>query len=130
MAEKSFPRGARRRFGAAGETLAAGWLEQNGYRLLARNWRSALGEIDIICEQGDELVFVEVKARHGRQLGAPEEAVTPAKQRRLIRAAQSYLLTHGIEQRPYRLDVIAVEAAPSGEVLDIRHYPGCIESEG
>ncbi|MGO8947958.1 MAG: YraN family protein [Ktedonobacterales bacterium] len=122
--------GAGQHFGEIGEQLAANWLVQHGYRLLARNWRSRLGELDIVSELGDELVFVEVKARHGTRLGAPEEAVTPAKRRRLIRAAQSYLLQRGQEQRPYRIDVIAVEVAPSGKLLDIRHYPGGIESEG
>ncbi len=123
-------RSGSKQFGESGERLAAGWLAENGYHLLARNWRSALGEIDIVCERSGELVFVEVKARHSIRLGAPEEAVTPAKRHRLIRAAQSYLLKHGEEQRPYRIDVLAVYVAPSGRLLDIRHYPGCIESEG
>src|SRR5215469_15770158 len=109
-----------KQFGATGEQLAADWLVRHGYRLLARNWRSPLGELDIVCEQGEELVFVEVKARHGIRLGAPEEAVTPAKQRRLIRAAQSYLMAHHQEQRPFRIDVIAIDVAASGELLDIR----------
>jgi putative endonuclease len=119
-----------KQFGADGEQLAANWLLRHGYRLLARNWRSPLGELDIVCEQGLELVFVEVKARHGVRLGAPEEAVTPAKQRRLIRAAESYLLAHHQEQRPFRIDVIAIDVASSGELVEVRHYPGCIEAEG
>jgi putative endonuclease len=119
-----------KQFGAGGEQLAADWLVRQGYRLLARNWRSPLGELDIVSEQGAELVFVEVKARHGARMGAPEEAVTPAKQRRLIRAAESYLLAHHQEQRTFRIDVIAIDVASSGELLDIRHYPGCIEAEG
>jgi putative endonuclease len=132
VSSTAFPERGRhnKQFGASGEQLAADWLMRHGYRLLARNWRSPLGELDIVSEQGTELVFVEVKARHGVRLGAPEEAVTPAKQRRLIRAAESYLLAHHQEQRPFRIDVIAIEVASSGELLDIRHYPGCIEAEG
>jgi putative endonuclease len=122
--------GARKRFGDSGERLAALWLKQHGYHIIARNWRSAFGELDIVSEQGDDLVFVEVKARRGAEMGAPEEAVTRTKRLRLIRAAQYFLLVHGQEQRPYRIDVIAVEVAPSGKLLDIRHYPGCIELEG
>jgi putative endonuclease len=110
--------------------LASNWLQQHGYRVVARNWRCPRGELDIICELGDELVFVEVKARRGNQVGAPEEAVTPAKQRRLIRAAQYFLLQRSQEHRSYRIDVIAVEVAPSGKLLSLRHYPGCVESEG
>jgi putative endonuclease len=125
------PRGRGNKvFGAGGEQLAADWLVRHGYRLLARNWRSPLGELDIVSEQGTELVFVEVKARHGVRMGAPEEAVTPAKQRRLIRAAESYLMAHHQEQHPFRIDVIAIDVASSGELLDIRHYPGCIEAKG
>jgi putative endonuclease len=124
------PGRGNKQFGDRGEQLAADWLVRHGYRLIARNWRSPLGELDIIGEQGEELVFVEVKARHGARLGAPEEAVTLAKRRRLIRAAESYLLAHHQEQRPYRIDVIAIDVSSSGELLDIRHYPGCIEAEG
>jgi len=120
----------RKRFGAWGEDLASNWLQQHSYRVVARNWRCPRGELDIICELGDELVFVEVKARRGNLVGAPEEAVTPAKQRRLIRAAQYFLLQRSQEHRSYRIDVIAVEVAPSGKLLSLRHYPGCVESEG
>jgi putative endonuclease len=120
----------RKRFGASGENLASIWLQEHGYRVLARNWRCPLGELDIVCELGDDIVFVEVKSRRGTLLGAPEEAVTPAKQRRLIRAAQYYLVQRSQEQRSYRIDVVAVEVAPSGKLLGVRHYPGCVESEG
>jgi putative endonuclease len=120
----------RKQFGAWGEDLASIWLQEHGYRVVARNWRCPRGELDIVCELGDDIIFVEVKSRRGTLLGAPEEAVTPGKQRRLIRAAQYFLLKSRQEQRSYRIDVIAVEVAPSGKLLNIRHYPGCVESEG
>ena len=120
----------RKRFGDNGEDLASIWLQEHGYHVVVRNWRCRLGELDIVCELGHEIIFVEVKSRRSTQLGAPEEAVTPAKQRRLIRAAQYFLLQRGQEQRSYRIDVIAVEVAPSGKLRSIRHYPGCVESEG
>jgi putative endonuclease len=120
----------RKQFGAWGEDLASIWLQEHGYRVVARNWRCPRGELDIVCELGDDIIFVEVKSRRGTLLGAPEEAVTPGKQRRLIRAAQYFLLQSRQEQRSYRIDVIAVEVAPSGKLLNIRHYPGCVESEG
>jgi putative endonuclease len=119
---------ARQHFGASGERLAAHWLEQHGYRIIARNWHCAYGELDIVAEYGDELIFVEVKARRGNAMGTPEEAVTPAKQRRLILSAQSFLAERGEEQRPYRIDVIAVAVSPAGRLLTIQHYPGCVES--
>ena len=65
---------ARAALGGAGERLAAGWLEARGYRVLARNWRCVYGELDLIAEEADELVFVEVKTRRGVAHGVPEEA--------------------------------------------------------
>ena len=122
--------GARKRFGAAGEHLAAEWMQQQGYKIVARNWRCPCGELDIVSERGGELVFVEVKARRGARMGTAAEAVTPTKQRRLVRSAQYFLMAHGQEQRPYRIDVITVEVAPPGDLLSLQHYPGCVESEG
>lgn len=123
---------ARKRLGASGERLAAGWLEARGYRILARNWRCAYGEIDLIAERERDgtLAFVEVKTRRGERLGAPEEAITPAKRRRLIASAQSYLAEQGAEGRMYGIDVIAVALEPSGRLRAIRHYPNSVEGEG
>jgi putative endonuclease len=116
--------------GGAGERLVASWLEAHGLRVLARNWRCAYGEIDVIAEDAGELVFVEVKTRRGTALGAPEEAITSRKRRHLILAAQSYIALGDVaEERPYRIDVVAVQLAPSGKLLDIRHYPSAVALE-
>jgi len=122
---------ARKRLGASGERLAAGWLEARGYRILARNWRCAYGEIDLIAEreQDGTLAFVEVKTRRGERLGTPEEAITPTKRRRLIASVQMYLAEQGDESRPYGIDVIAVALEPSGRLRAIRHYPNSVEGE-
>ncbi len=92
-----------------GERLAALALMAKGYRVEARNWRCALGELDLVCRRGDTLVFVEVKTRTSRLVGRPEEAVTTAKQARLIRLAQAYLARHEGPPPPCRFDVVAVE---------------------
>ncbi len=63
---------ARGTLGSSGERLAAGWLEARGFRVLARNWRCAYGELDLIAEEAGELVFIEVKTRRGIAHGAPE----------------------------------------------------------
>lgn len=110
------------RLGSSGERVAAHLLETRSYRILARNWRCAYGEIDLIAEESAEVVFVEVKTRRGRSLGAPEEAITPRKRRNLLAAAQTYLAEQGIEQRPYRFDVVAVELRVDGRVDDVRLY--------
>jgi putative endonuclease len=120
---------ARKRLGDAGERLAAAWLEAHGYHVLARNWRCPYGELDLIAERDGELVFVEVKTRRGERMGAPEEAITPTKRRRLIASTLSYLAEQGAEDHPYRIDVLAVALAPSGTLLGIRHYPASIAEE-
>ena len=127
---------ARKRLGDAGERLAAAWLEERGYRVLARNWRCPYGELDLVAEREGELVFVEVKTRRGDRLGAPEEAVTAAKRRHLVASAAAYLDAEGsggasgVSDRPYRIDVIAVDLAPSGKLLGLRHFPACVGEEG
>ncbi|MFI5271609.1 MAG: YraN family protein [Ktedonobacterales bacterium] len=121
---------ARSRLGGAGERLAAAWLAERGYRIVTRNWRCPYGEVDLVAEQAGELVFVEVKTRRGERLGAPEEAVTATKRRRLVATAASYLAAAGADDRPYRIDVIAVDLAPSGKLLGIRHFPSCVGEEG
>jgi len=123
----------RKRLGDAGERMAAEWLAARGYRIAARQWRCPYGELDLVAqepgERGGELVFVEVKTRRGDRMGAPEEAVTPAKRARLVAAAQTYLAEHGQEQHPYRIDVLAVDLSPSGRFLGVRHFPRCIGME-
>ncbi len=128
----------RRRLGGSGERLAAAWLEARGYRVVARNWRCPYGEIDLIAEAvtpdagangGGEIVFVEVKTRRGVAMGAPEEAITRVKRRHLIAATQHYLAERGEEQRPYRIDVIAVDLTATGSLREVRHFPRCIEAE-
>jgi putative endonuclease len=121
---------ARRRLGSSGERLAARWLEARGYRILGSNWRCAYGELDIIAEQDGELVFVEVKTRRGETLGLPEEAITASKQKHLIAAAQSYLEAAGIPEQAYRIDVVAVQLAPNGKLLDVRHYERAVGMDG
>lgn len=120
---------ARATLGAAGERLAAQALTARGYRILTSNWRCPAGELDLIAEDGAELVFVEVKTRRGTATGAPEEAITRPKRRRLLAAAQTYLAERGAEHHPYRFDVVAVDLAPNGKVRAVRLYRRAIEEE-
>ena len=115
--------------GKRGEDLAAAWLQREGYAILARNWHCAYGELDLIAEREGEIIGVEVKTRTSDAMGAPEEAVTRAKQRKLLLTIQSYLMETGAEQRPYRLDVLAVRLSPRGAHLETRHYPAAIQPE-
>ncbi len=117
-----------RAIGTRGEELAAAYLERQGYRILARQYRFERAEIDLVCfdpaprpEDGGEIVFVEVKTRRGLDFGQPEDAVTPEKQRHLIRAAHAYLYEHHLQRARCRFDVIAVVLRNSQEP-EIRHF--------
>jgi putative endonuclease len=109
----------RRSQGKAGEDLAAHFLEQSGLKILERNFRFERGEIDLIAEEGEELVFVEVKARRSNAFGAPEDAVTEKKQEQVHAVAEGYLFIHDIDDRPCRFDIIAIEYRNG--TAEIRH---------
>lgn len=98
----------KRQTGSDYEAKAVEYLQDKGVRILEQNYRNRKGEIDIIARDGEYLIFVEVKYRRDIQKGAPEEAVTYAKQRNICRVADFYRMTHGIgEFIPIRYDVIA-----------------------
>jgi putative endonuclease len=100
--------------GREAEEEAAAWLERQGYRVLARNVRTGAGEIDVVAEEDGTLCFVEVKARSRGSHGGAISAVPPAKQRRLVRAAQAWLLRHPTDA-PCRFDVLAMDAGGERE---------------
>jgi putative endonuclease len=121
---------ARDQTGKRGENIAASWLTGQGYRIVARNWRRPCGELDLIVERDGEIIAVEVKTRRGDAMGAPEEAVTLSKRRKLIATLQTYLMERGDEQTPYRIDVIAVRLDRSGRWLETVHYPSAVALDG
>ena len=117
----------RKRLGRAGEDEAASFLKRKGYVLAARNYRAKVGEIDIIAWQDARtLVFVEVKTRTGLSYGKPAEAVNYAKQRKIIRTAQWYLLQKHIAGCRCRFDVIEVYAMTVG-AWRVRQIEGAFE---
>ena len=93
--------------GGAAEESACRFLRDRGYEIVARNWRTMRGEIDIVARDGSTLVFIEVKSRSRPGFGGPEAAVHPAKQRRLIAAARDFLSGTQCEL-PVRFDVVAI----------------------
>jgi putative endonuclease len=101
--------------GSRGEELAAAFLERQGYRIVERNYRKRYGEIDIIAEDGGEIVFVEVKTRKSDRFGSPFEAVDARKQRKISRVATAYLENRNIRNRAARFDVVAVRPGSRGE---------------
>ncbi len=113
---------ARQGLGRTGERLAAEQLVRDGYRLLEQNFRCRYGEIDLIAEDADDLIFVEVKTRRGDAYGRPEEAVTPRKQQKIVQVATYYLDLHACSERSWRVDVVAVQLSRSGKLEEIRIY--------
>jgi putative endonuclease len=109
--------------GQRGEQLAAEYLERKGYRVLQSNFRTRYGEVDLICQDGHDLVFIEVKARTSHRLGLPEQAVTPGKLRRLRRAILFYLQEQRRRYRGLRIEVVAVDLEPGSlAAREIRHF--------
>jgi putative endonuclease len=109
--------------GRLGEALAEKHLEGLGYSIIARNHRSALGELDLIGREGDCWVFVEVKTRRSQRCGMGAEAVTARKQARLVRLAQQFMGQQGARSAACRFDVIDVYLPP-GAAPEIRHIRG------
>ena len=107
-----------KRLGVSGEDLACRMLLDRGYELLERNFRSGHKEVDIICRDGDDIRFVEVKARKEPVEGEPWEAVTPAKQRRIGRVAAAYLSFLSAGGRPSLSDS-ALHFCPGESHFDI-----------
>jgi putative endonuclease len=105
--------------GDRGEAMAAEYLMKNGFLILQRNYRYQRGEIDIIANDGEELVFVEVKTRHSEAFGTPEESITSRKEDLLKRTAEGYCFEHQIDRTPCRFDVVAIEQKKNG--IEIRH---------
>jgi len=114
-------RDGRQTVGAAGESAVAAWYEARGYRVLDRNWRVRDGEIDLVVGRGRAVVFCEVKTRRGDAFGAPVEAVTGSKQRRIRRIARQWLLERatGTAYDDLRFDVASVVPDGHGWLVEV-----------
>ncbi len=121
---------ARQTLGQRGEQVAAQYLLDHGYAVRTRNWRCAVGEIDLVTEKDGVLIFVEVRTRRGDRLGTPEESITPAKRVKLIAAAQTYLDEHNQTGQDWRIDVVAIEIGSHGEVKRCTLIENAIEETG
>ena len=100
--------------GATGEAVAAKYYQQNGYLLLNHNYRTRMGELDLVLMEGETVFIAEVKSRSETRRGPAAEAVGPAKQRRIILAAQRFLQQSGLSEHPVRFDVVEVTHAEGG----------------
>jgi putative endonuclease len=126
------PRDNRRRnrnFGNFGERVAASHLESKGYEILERNWSVREGEIDIIAQRSDELIFVEVRSRRGGRMGSPEESITGRKAAHVRAAAAAYVMEHPESPGNQRIDVVVLELDAKGRVLRVEQIENAIEDE-
>jgi putative endonuclease len=109
----------RQQIGKTGESIAAQFLRSKGYRILEQNYRTGLGEIDIIARDRKTLVFVEVKARNSRDFGYPKSAVTPRKQRKISMVALQYLKATEQTRAKARFDVVAICSADASPQIEL-----------
>ena len=119
---------SRRARGREAEALAAAWLAERGYRVVARNHAHRGGEVDLVCEAAGVLCFVEVRSRSDAAHGGPEETVDRRKARRVVLAATDWALRNGGLEREIRFDVVAVtfgDGAPH-----VAHFPGAFDADG
>lgn len=114
----------RKQTGRRGEELAASFLSGKGYRIIERNWRCLTGELDLVAQDSDTLVFVEVRTRSSARFGRAEESITPAKQARLVELAQLYMQEKELAIQHWRIDVIAVQLGRG--VPEVNHIENAV----
>jgi putative endonuclease len=112
-------REAAARAGADAEAYAARFLEAKGLRVIARNVRSRFGEIDLVCREGETLVFVEVRYRRSASYGGAAASITAAKRSRLVAACEGYLATLP-STPPCRIDAVLVQGVSRDSVQWLR----------
>jgi putative endonuclease len=117
--------GYRKVLGTWGESLAVLHLEAHGYQVVVRNWRCPRGEIDIIVQNREEIIFVEVKTRRGKNMGSPEEALTKAKSDHLIELSKFYLAKNDLDV-DWQIDLVAVEVDDQIRLLRLEHLPNAV----
>ncbi len=126
---------ARRRdprllLGMRGERAAARHLKRNNYRILIRNYRCPAGEIDLICSEGDTIVFVEVKTRTSDRAEDPQQALRATQWRRIVNAARYFLMQKSAQDRPCRFDLVTVLwpacGSPRIEHFADAYHPRCL----
>jgi putative endonuclease len=117
----------RTQLGTRGEELARRFLQQNGYEILECNYRCRWGEIDIVAQDGDEVVFLEVRSRRSADYGTPEESLTAAKLRRLLATAQHYLQQRGKGEINWRIDLVSVHLGRDYRLQRIEHLKHAVQ---
>ncbi len=114
--------------GQRGEKIAEMFLLSRGFKIISRNYKTPLGEIDIITSRGGYTVFVEVKSRVSERFGTPLESITPHKKAHIIRNCLYYLNKHKLQDSPCRIDLVSVKLSPDGKLESLKHIENAIET--
>lgn len=117
----------RQQTGKLGEKATRTFLKKRGYRIRETGFRCQHGEIDIVAQRKDWLVFVEVRTKSNPEFGTPEESITQTKKERLIASALTYTTTHRDVPAQWRIDVVAIELDDKGRPKRIEHLENAIE---
>lgn len=115
--------------GHAGENAALSHLKEQGFRIIARDWRSRIGQIDIVAEDGETLVLVEVKARRGAAFGLPQEAVDARKRQKLRMLLETYRSATKRQRQPCRIDVLALRLDDHLAVTSCDHIRDAVQGD-
>ncbi|MEX0786064.1 MAG: YraN family protein [Dehalococcoidia bacterium] len=118
---------SRQALGEFGERVARAHLESKGYRVLETNFRTREGEVDIVAQLDDVVVFVEVKTRRGDAMGSALEAIDRRKAERLLLASEAYGQQHPDLPEDRRIDLIAIDLEPDGRVRSLEHVESVVE---
>ena len=105
--------------GDLGEKIASQYLSCNGYTIIDANFRYKTGEIDLICKDGDYLVFIEVKTRNSNYFGEPAEAVNYRKKSKIIKTAELYIMKNKLTNTDFRFDIVEIRLSKKTYVIDV-----------
>jgi putative endonuclease len=112
--------------GNLGEKFAQSFLKRKGYKIIATNYRSSYGEMDIILRKADCLIFAEVRCKRSHVFGTPEESITSSKKQKLISMAQGYIQKNPPVCKSWRIDFIAVEIDANNRATRIEHFENAV----
>ncbi len=117
----------RKEVGAKGEKLAVKLLKRKGYKIVQRNYKCKLGEIDIIAKKDGTLVFAEVKTRQTKEFGPPQYAITAAKRKQISKVALFYIKKKRLREQSCRFDVIAITFSSESRKPNVEHIENAFE---
>ena len=121
--------GRKNSVGATGETIASAYLKKKGYKIIETNFRTPLGELDLVTRFKSIIVFVEVKTRSSYYFGPPYLSVTNIKQRHVIKSALFYLKSHNLIDANWRIDIVSINLNYDSKLEKIEIFENAVEDD-